>query len=493
MTTCLRHCGAALIVVLAACGSGDQGTTPPPPPPSGLSLDVVGGNQQRGLTARPLADSLTVRVHTSGTPAAGATVTWATSSGQLSASSSTTDANGLARVQWIPGTGEVAATAAVGALPAATFNATTRVGGSCMLKPAPAIQRFSLGPTDYTLSLRATNALRVAVLFVDFPDAGATETPASLVNSVVTPGLQLMSEMSYGKVRITPVAFPTWYRMPKAITTYTWTTFAGQRDYLLDVLSVTDAAIDFSTFDALYVFTPPNGSKPISPTFNGGTTANVVADGRNFGNAVTFGIDSRQYGPAVLAHETGHMLGLVDLYAFQPSGGTFSGHTFKFVGSWTLMSNIFRPSHYLTWEKRKLGFIDESQVDCLDAPGGVEAVLTPNHAIGGRKMVIVTLDASSAIVIEARARQGLDANLCDEGVLVYLVDAGTAPGSGPAVVLGSRTTTTGAAFTQCGPWADGTFGVGPGAVSSWTHAASGVSISVIGVEAGGAHRIRVKR
>ena len=137
--------------------------------------------------------------------------------------------------------------------------------------------------------------------------------------------------------------------------------------------------------------------------------------------------------------------------------------------------------------------IDESQVVCLDGPGGVEAVLTPNHAVGGRKMVIVPLDASRAIVIEVRTRQGLDANLCGEGVLVYEVSAAIAPGAGPALILGSRASTSGTPYQTCGPWADGTFATGPGAVSSFTHAPSGTSITVLGPEASGAWRVRVKR
>jgi hypothetical protein len=38
------------------------------------------------------------------------------------------------------------------------------------------------------------------VLFMDFPDAPATETPDSLMNRVVRPGLVLLSMISYGRV-----------------------------------------------------------------------------------------------------------------------------------------------------------------------------------------------------------------------------------------------------------------------------------------------------
>jgi len=53
--------------------------------------------------------------------------------------------------------------------------------------------------------------------------------------------------------------------------------------------------------------------------------------------------------------------------------------------------------------------------------------------------------------------------------------------------------TSGAAFARCGPWADATFGVGSGDISSFTDAASGVSVRVLAAESGGAYRVRVKR
>ncbi len=456
---------------------------------------VVSGNDQRGLVGRPLADSLTVRVATSGgTGMANVPVSWTTGGGTLSAASTVTNSQGVARVQWSPTAGDVTATALIEGAAPATFRANGRPSGACVIAPNAQTQRFSLGATDFTLSLRATQPLRIAVVYVDFPELAASETPLSLMTSIVNPGLQMLRDMSYGRINITAVSFPTWYRMPRALASYDWTTYAGHREYLLDVLSVTNPSIDFSTFDALYVFTPPSTAKITSPTFNGGTTAGVVADGRNFGNAVTFGLDVRSFGPAIVAHETGHMLGLVDLYAYTPAGGTdYPGNQFKYVGAWSVMSNVFNPGHFLAWEKRKLGFIDEQQVDCLDGAGGVEAVITPNQATGGLKMVGVMLDASSALVVEVRNALGVDANLCAQGVLLYVVDARIASGQGAAQVIGSRVTTSGTAFNKCGPWADATFGFGTNPVSTYTHVGAGTTVTVLGQDSNGAYRVRVKR
>jgi len=495
--------GASVTVTGVAAGSatisavvgGVTGTLAVTVTATALAIEISTGSAQQGLLGRPLADSLAVRVRTAtGVAVPNATVTWNATGGTVSGATTTTDASGIARVQFTPTSASASVTAAMVGLSPANFSATARASGTCSLTPAPATQRFSLGPTDFTLSLRAGSPLRIAVLFVDYPGLAATETPAALMSSVIDPGLAQLRELSYDRINVTAVPFPTWYRMPKPISDYDWTTFAGHRAYLLDVLSITDAAIDFSSFDALYVFSPPSTNKPISPTFNGGSTANVIADGRNFGNAVTFGTDVRNFGPSIMAHETLHMLGLVDLYAFTPAGGTFyPGNQFKYVGAWTLMSNVFVPAHLLTWEKRKLGWIDDAQVDCLDGPGGVEVVVTPNRVAGGRKMVVVPMDVSSALVLEVRDNTGLDANLCATGLLVYEVDARTPSGSGPALVLGSRVTTSGANFTRCGPWPDATFGTGTAPVLSYTHPATGTQVTVLGSEANGALRVRVKR
>ncbi|WP_461412843.1 Ig-like domain-containing protein [Gemmatimonas sp.] len=485
--------GAAVIsaTVDGTVGTATVTVTAPP----AATLDVVEGAAQQGLLNRPLADSLVVRVRaTNGSGVAGVAVSWATANGTVSATNGVTDAQGVARVQFTPSAASASATATVAGLTPVTFNATARAGGACTLAPSNTTRRFSLGPTDFTLSLRAANPIRAAVLFVDYPGLPATETPAQLMSSVMDPGAALMREMSYGRLNLTTVAFPQWYRMPQPLSSYDWSTYNGHRQFLLDVLSVTNAAIDFSSFDALYVFSPPSANKPVSPTFNGGSSANVMADGRNFGNAVTFGTDVRTYGPSIMAHETGHMLGLVDLYAFFPAGGTnYAGNQFKFIGAWSMMSNVFNAAHFLTWEKRKLGWIDETQVDCLPQAAGVEAVLTPNQVTGGRKMVVVPIDTSSALVVEVRNNVALDANLCTAGVLLYQVDARTPSGEGPVQLLGSRASTAGTAFTKCGPWADGTFGSGSAPISTYTHPPSGATVTVLRAEADGSYRVRVKR
>jgi M6 family metalloprotease-like protein len=453
-------------------------------------LEIVSGAGQTGLTGRALADSVEVRAYApTGAPLPGAAVNWATSFGSASPGSATTGAGGLARAQWTVATGMGSLTASSAGLTSVIAQATGRAGGTCQLSPSAATQRFSLGPTDFTLSLDATQPVRIVVLFTDFPDAPATETPASIMTGIVTPGLALLGELSFNRIDMSVTAVPAWYRMSGSISSYTWATYAGHYAYFHEAMTLADAAVDFSQYNAVFIFAPPSAAKPNSPTFNGGQTAGLAFDGRIIGNGVTFGLDARTWGPSIVAHETGHMLGLPDLYAFDPNGGDpFRGNGFRFVGSWSLMSDVFRPGHYFAWEKRKLGWLEPGEWECLEPGAGIEVVLDPIETPGGVKMVAMPTGPSTVLVAEVRRLVGLDAGLCRAGVLLYDVDARIASGFGPARIRGSRTNSG-----TCGPWTDATFALGAGEISTFSDATAGIEMRLLGVDAEGRYRVRLRR
>src|SRR5882762_9460103 len=87
-------------VALAGCGSAvvDHGSGSP-------GLTIVSGNAQAGIAAETLASPLVVRLgDASGQPVGGATIGWVVvGGGSVSASSSVTDADGLASVTLILG------------------------------------------------------------------------------------------------------------------------------------------------------------------------------------------------------------------------------------------------------------------------------------------------------------------------------------------------------------------------------------------------------
>ena len=106
-----------------------------------------------------------MRVRTAaGAAVANSPVTWSASSGALSATTVTTDASGLARVRYTPAlaSATVSATASAATMPQPIrFDVASRTSGACTIEPSATTRRFSLGATDFTLNLRATDSLRV--------------------------------------------------------------------------------------------------------------------------------------------------------------------------------------------------------------------------------------------------------------------------------------------------------------------------------------------
>lgn len=112
----------ASAAALAACGDG--GTTPEPKP-SPLVLQVASGDAQPGFPGWPLGEPLVVRVTRDGVAVPFVAVSFAATGGSVDAATLTTDANGLAAVNWtLPATDAEIAAARVTARPAAAEGAT---------------------------------------------------------------------------------------------------------------------------------------------------------------------------------------------------------------------------------------------------------------------------------------------------------------------------------------------------------------------------------
>jgi hypothetical protein len=104
----------------------------------------------------------------------------------------------------------------------------------------------------------------------------------------------------------------------------------------------------------------------------------------------------------------------------------------------SMVNAMFAPSA-TAWERYVLGWIDDSQVDCINPrkDGDFTASLSAINTSGGKKAVIVPIGQTKAVVVESRRRQTYDANLSKEGALVYAVDSSIQSGFGPIRVYPS--------------------------------------------------------
>ncbi|MCW7941496.1 peptidase M6 [Streptomyces hygroscopicus] len=325
--------------------------------------------------------------------------------------------------------------------------------------------------TDRAQFQRATGTHRVLTLFVDFPDAPATDSTDAYA-AHLAPAADWMRTASYGRSRL-DIATPyrQWIRMPSDSTSYGFDrgiTFETHERYVRDAVAAADPFVDFSRYDMVYIV-PAKAARAISfsPTYlYDPATPGITADGTRLKWAVTFGQDMWRWGYKVADHETGHTFGLPDLYAF-------TGETHRYVSGWDLMGNIAGPApQYLGWHSWKLGWIRDSQVACLPASGTRTVRLTPVERPGGTKIAVIRTGETTAYVAESRRAEHNDRSACSTGVLIYKVDSATQTGDGPVHVINANPDTT--PPSGCAPLDLAAFAPG----QSFTDPATGIHIDV---------------
>jgi len=345
------------------------------------------------------------------------------------------------------------------------------------------------GLTDRTLYAPSIGELRGIVLWIDFPDAPASESIATLTGQLVPPAESAYASMSYGRFSLSIDAAPRWYRLPQPSTYYGLNAADGparKDQYIAESIAAADADIDFSRYQVVYLVASAGASDDLTTeTDHPAGSPLAIADGTEIRHAVFVGshrLQEARHGSDGILHETGHVLGLPDLYG-DPTA----------LGGWDPMSfNIVPGAEFISWQRWKLGWLDPPQIRCVQPGRTVEATLTPLEQSGGLKMVVAPLDANRALVLENRQPIGLDTRLCDKGILAYTVDGTvTFPGS-PIHVLPAHpgTDTDGVKQQQCGPKYDATLDLGTGETS--TLQTSGVGVEIVSTD-GASYVVRVTR
>ncbi|KAA0930729.1 M6 family metalloprotease domain-containing protein, partial [Streptomyces apricus] len=233
---------------------------------------------------------------------------------------------------------------------------------------------------------RPLRRLDAVMVFLSFPDAEPLTRPADLTADYFPATSHFFAQASYGKFRLRPHPLREWIRMPRASTAY-----AMQRDwhaaarsaYLRDALAAADGRVDFSRYDVVYFVADPD-----APGVDSDATKVVNldvplrADGADIRRVVTV-FEKHPPDRLVLAHETGHVFDLPDLYHRPVDGkGDWDTH----VGDWDLMGSQFGLAPDLFgWHKWKLGWLEPRQVRCVVGAGrrGARLTLEPLAAGAG--------------------------------------------------------------------------------------------------------------
>lgn len=319
---------------------------------------------------------------------------------------------------------------------------------------------------------RPARALDAVMVFLSFPDVPPRTTPAELAADHFPATSDFFARASYGKFTLRPHPLRHWLRMPKPSTAYAiqrdWSA-AHRAGYLRDALAAADREVDFSRYDIVYFVADPD-----APGVDSDATKVVNldvplrADGTDIRRVVTV-FEKHPPDRLVLAHETGHIFDLPDLY-HRPVDG--KGDWDTYVGDWDLMGSQFGLAPDLfAWHKWKLGWLDPRQVVCVrgggptrltlealgaaqahtytyaradanaDADGGADTSGGTGMGApvfgqgGGVKLAVVRTGVDRALAFEVRGAAGNDSATCTQGVLVYRVRSGSESGGGPVEVV----------------------------------------------------------
>ncbi|MGW1954159.1 M6 family metalloprotease domain-containing protein [Streptomyces sp. NPDC001920] len=330
---------------------------------------------------------------------------------------------------------------------------------------------------------RPTRKLDAVMVFLSFPDAPPRTTPAELAADHFPLTTRFFERASYGRFTLRPHPLRHWLQMPRPSTAYAiqrdWN-MAHRTAYLRDALALADREVDFSRYDVVYFVADPD-----APGVDSDATKVVNldeplrADGTDIRRVVTV-FENHPPDRLVLAHETGHVFDLPDLY-HRPVDG--KGDWDTYVGDWDLMGSQFGMAPDLFgWHKWKLGWLDPRQVVCVrgSRSGSTRLTLEPLSAGPGepaRAGAAGAPDETVGALGAAGEGGGFGASgRLDGAGAVGGSGAGAGPGPGPGAVGGTE--------AGAGPGVVGgtEAGAGPGVVGG-TEAGAGPGV-VGGTEAG---------
>ncbi|KAG7373365.1 M6 family metalloprotease domain containing protein [Nitzschia inconspicua] len=126
----------------------------------------------------------------------------------------------------------------------------------------------------------------------------------------------------------------------------------------------------------------------------------------------------------VIAHETGHYLGLPDLYDTN-GGGRGIGQYGLMANSWGWDGSQYWPPHLSGWSKFVLGWISATVPD-----EGINQVETTQNQHPNHPQLYIIQEGfpdGEFLLVENRQRKGYDKNMAQGGILIWHIDNGRNP------------------------------------------------------------------
>ncbi|MFF7153689.1 M6 family metalloprotease domain-containing protein [Streptomyces sp. NPDC008139] len=340
--------------------------------------------------------------------------------------------------------------------------ASAAVGSACLLPRTGAHHSEGVDTWESGYA-RPTGHMKALMVFLDFPGTAPDLTTQQVAADHFPATTRFFDRASYGRFDLGVHPVTRWLRMPRPATDYAisrdWNA-ADRTAYLRDAIAAADPVVDFHGYDVVYLVADPDApgvDSDATKVVNLSTP--ITVDGTPLRRLVTV-FERHPPDRNVLAHETGHVFDLPDLYYRPPAGSNADWDTH--VGDWDLMGSQFGLAPDLfAWHKWKLGWITSDQVGCVTRAGTTYRDLSPDETPGGTKLIVVRTGPDTALAIEARTATGNDHAACRQGVLLYKVRSDVESGDGPiAVIDGHPHTSACRATSVYPPLADAPLGVG---------------------------------
>ena len=306
--------------------------------------------------------------------------------------------------------------------------------------------------------------LRIAVLFVDFPDGVADySTREEAEHDEYTFGRtnlvaieEYLETASYGKLDVEMVPLHGWLRARHSLAAFftnrpdlEFLDGVVSEDISVEAVELALAEMDFSEIDVVVTVLP-------SAYFFGGLFAGVVQISDKLIPTVHIGLSPNHVindtaGPWGFtgAHELAHVLGLTDLYPKNyfdiPSPPADMQWVGVEAGLMGLQGRYLAPRSatrgfgfghtpyaMLAWSRWQLGWLEPSQIRCIVEPSATVTLTAIDQPGDGVAMIAVPVGETEVIVIESRRDRGYDRGYLrgydrdatnNDGVLVYTVDS----------------------------------------------------------------------
>jgi M6 family metalloprotease-like protein len=301
--------------------------------------------------------------------------------------------------------------------------------------------------------LPSQGLINIQVLFIDFPDQEGKKTDEELQYFFedYTKGIEkFFEDQSLGRVQFDWHREPGFVRIPRNFNDLRMTrdNSSDLDSILRQAVEVSDPNVDYSNIDMVIVFLNPDIPEKladVSPAWPLEGEWGIKTFEKTIFNATFIAGDAVRIGYSIIAHEIGHLFGLVDLYKYnwlENNPQRDQNRQFDFVGVFDFM-NLAPPSHQygdnrdmLGWQRFLLDWITDDEIHCLrnDESSVSKHLLTPVAEEGGTRMVVTRLSETQVLVTELKAKNPYCA-LCSGGIYHYLVDTTIRNGQGPIQML----------------------------------------------------------